>query len=282
MRLTRRHHHNAFCCGRCRRLKTSCSLANYERRPQLHGPRSRMLDHVARSRRVMLRRPAAPVRRRGALISSEGWRAGPPINSPKPTAYTHLDDVDEEDTRRDQGPTRCELWCWWPRKAALEVCATLRLANSSKHASKGGAGRGGRGRPRDAARGPAGLGGRLPWKYRRRSRNRVSVRVDRSDVTVDSRVRARNRSYRSSMGGVTPRGGGRRSPGRAGSIASISFTHDQADVLLYQNWETERNVIERYQASLRPWTRTCSGPTTFLDAHGSGAAAYCVVILQRC
>ena len=76
---------------------------------------------------------------RGALKAVRGASRSAPLVPPKPTeTYKHLDDVDEEDTRRDQGPTRCRaLVLVATRTAALEVCTTVKaLANSSKHASR--------------------------------------------------------------------------------------------------------------------------------------------------
>ena len=71
---------------------------DYARRPALlRAALAHVLDHVARSRRVMLRHDRSRKKEEAPSSPVKGASRSAPLIPPKPTeTYTHLDDVDEE------------------------------------------------------------------------------------------------------------------------------------------------------------------------------------------
>ena len=253
--------------------------------PLLRAALAHVLDHVARSRRVMLRHDRSRTKEEAPSSPVKGASRSAPLVPPKPTeTYKHLDDVDEEDTRRDQGPTRCRaLVLVATRKAALEVCTTLKaLSHRSKHASRLEQELGvDEDDPAMQREGPPDWEAVFHGNIDDVCEIGVSVRVDRSNITVDFFAGTRSKSDLIIATPLALRLAAEEE-GRQGVLDRLSSIEvllmDQADVLLYQNWETVERCIRAVSgvpSSVDADVQRVRLP--FLDAHGSACRQHIVL-----
>ena len=262
------------------------SDVDYQRRPPLlRAALAHVLDHVARSRRVMLRHDRSRTKEEAPSSPVKGASRSAPLVPPTHTeTYKHLDDVDEEDTRRDQGPTRCRaLVLVATRKAALEVCLALKaLANSSKHASRLEQELGvDEDDPAMQREGPPDWEAVFHGNIDDVCEIGVAVRVDRSNITVDFFAGTRSKSDLIVATPLALRLAAEEE-GRQGVLDRLSSIEvllmDQADVLLYQNWETVERCIRAVSgvpSSVDADVQRVRLP--FLDAHGSACRQHIVL-----
>lgn len=264
---------------------------DFEARPALlRAALAHALDHVARSRRAMLRHTGA-LRRAEADVTPAPPRKGAsrsaPLVPPKPTEkYQHLDEAQEDTSKRDQGPTRCRaLVLVATRKAALEVCLELRAlcGGAAKHADRLESELGvDDDDPAMQREGPPDWEAVFGGNCDDACEVGISVRVDKgqsvaveffagtktkADIIVATPLALRLAAEEEDRKGVLDR------------LAAVEVVVvDQADVLLYQNWETVERALKACDgAPSRVVSDVGRVRLPFLDAHGAACRQHVVL-----